>query len=57
LFTLALSTVLAGAVLRHVVYAGADPMVFKFGVIGMIMFLAVAFIAPFCRRLRRCWSH
>lgn len=46
LFTFALSTVVAGSVLRHVVYAGVDPMTFKFGVIAMVVFLAVAFIAP-----------
>lgn len=46
LFVFALSTVVAATVLKHVVYSGAELMSFKFALIGLIAFLAIAFIVP-----------
>ena len=44
LFVFAISSVVAAGVLKHVVYAGASLMTFKFALIGLVVFL--------CRRLR-----
>jgi hypothetical protein len=46
LFVFALSTVVAATVLKNVVYSGAALMSFKFALIGLIVFLAVAFVVP-----------
>jgi len=46
LFVFALSSVVAASVLKHVVYAGASLMSFKFALFGMIAFLVVAFVLP-----------
>jgi len=46
MFVFALSTVVAATVLKNVVYSGAALMSFKFALIGMIVFLAVAFVVP-----------
>ncbi len=46
LFVFALSSVVAGGVLKHVVYAGASLMSFKFALVGMVVFLCVAFVLP-----------
>jgi hypothetical protein len=46
LFVFALSTVVAATVLKHVVYSGAQLMSFKYALIGLIAFLAVAFVVP-----------
>ena len=46
LFVFALSTVVAGTVLKNVVYSGAALMSFKLALIGLIGFLAVAFVVP-----------
>ena len=46
LFVFALSSVVAAGVLKHVVYAGASLMSFKFALFGMIAFLVVAFVLP-----------
>ena len=46
MFVFALSTVVAAMVLKHVVYTGAELMSFKFALIGLIAFLAVAFVVP-----------
>jgi hypothetical protein len=46
MFVFALSTVVAATVLKHVVYGGAELMSFKYALIGLVAFLAVAFIVP-----------
>jgi len=46
MFVFALSTVVAATVLKNVVYSGAALMSFKFALIGLIAFLAVAFVVP-----------
>ena len=46
LFVFALSSVVAASVLKHVVYAGASLMSFKFALFAMIAFLVVAFVLP-----------
>jgi hypothetical protein len=46
LFVLALSTVVAATVLKQVVFGGASLMSFKFALLGMIVFLVVAFVLP-----------
>ena len=46
LFAFALSTVVAATVLKHVVYSGAELMSFKYALLGLIAFLAVAFVVP-----------
>jgi hypothetical protein len=46
LFVFALSSVVAAGVLKHVVFAGASLMSFKFALFGMIVFLVVAFVLP-----------
>ena len=46
LFVFAISSVVAAGVLKHVVYAGASLMTFKFALIGLVVFLCVAFVLP-----------
>jgi hypothetical protein len=46
LFVFAVSTVLSAGVLKQVVHADVDIMVFKFAALGMIVFLVVAFLLP-----------
>lgn len=46
LFVFALSTVVSASVLKQVVYAGADLLGFKYALLGVIVFLAVAFVLP-----------
>jgi hypothetical protein len=46
LFVFALSTVVAATVLKHVMYSGAELMSFKYALIGLIAFLAIAFVVP-----------
>ena len=46
MFVFALSSLVAGGVLKSVVYAGASLLSFKFALFGMIAFLCVAFVVP-----------
>ena len=46
LFVFAMSTVVSSTVLKHVVYGGASLASFKFALLGVIVFLAVAFVLP-----------
>jgi hypothetical protein len=46
LFVFSLSLVIAATVLKQVVYAGASLMSFKFALLGVIVFLNVAFVLP-----------
>jgi hypothetical protein len=46
LFVFSVSLVIAATVLKQVVYAGASLMSFKFALLGMIVFLIVAFVFP-----------
>jgi len=46
LFVFSLSTVVAATVLKQVVFAGASLMGFKFALLGLIVFLIVAFVVP-----------
>jgi hypothetical protein len=46
LFVFSLSLVIAATVLKKVVYAGASLMSFKFALLGLIVFLIVAFVLP-----------
>ncbi len=46
LFVLAESTVVSATVLKLVVHGDASLMGFKFALIGMIVFFAIAFVAP-----------
>jgi hypothetical protein len=46
LFVFALSTVVSATVLKHVVYGGASLLSFKFALLGMIGFFAIAFVLP-----------
>jgi len=46
LFVFSLSTVVAATVLKQVVFAGASLMSFKFALLGLIVFLIVAFVLP-----------
>ena len=46
LFVFSLSLVIAANVLKQVVYAGASLMSFKFALLGVIVFLIVAFVVP-----------
>jgi hypothetical protein len=46
LFVFALSGVIAAGVLKHVIFAGASLMSFKFALFGMVVFLVVAFALP-----------
>lgn len=46
MFVFALSSVVAAAVLKMVVFGGASLMSFKFALLGMIVFLCMAFVVP-----------
>jgi hypothetical protein len=46
LFVFSLSLVIAATVLKKVVFAGASLMSFKFALLGLIVFLVVAFVLP-----------
>jgi hypothetical protein len=46
LFVFSLSLVIAASVLKQVIYAGASLMSFKFALLGLIVFLIVAFVLP-----------
>ena len=46
LFVFALSTVVAATVLKAVVFQGASLMSFKFALLGLVLFLVVAFVLP-----------
>ena len=46
LFVFSLSTVVAAAVLKQVVFGGASLMSFKFALFALIVFLVVAFVLP-----------
>ncbi len=46
LFVFSVSLVIAATVLKQVVYAGASIMSFKFALLGLIIFLIVAFVLP-----------
>lgn len=46
MFVFALSSVVAAGVLKSVVYAGASLLSFKFALLGMIVFLCIAFVVP-----------
>ena len=59
LFVFAESTVVSAAVLKLIVHGGASLMSFKFALLGMILFFAIAFVlpllvfAPLLTRLKR----
>ena len=46
LFVFSVSLVIAATVLKQVVYAGASLLSFKFALLGLIVFLIVAFVLP-----------
>ena len=46
LFVFSVSLVLSAGVLKQVVHAGVDLMVFKFAALGLIVFLVLAFVLP-----------
>jgi len=46
MFVFALSSVVAAGVLKSVVYAGASLLSFKFALMGLIVFLVIAFVVP-----------
>jgi hypothetical protein len=46
MFVFALSSVVASGVLKMVVYGGASMLSFKFALLGMIVFLCLAFVVP-----------
>lgn len=46
LFVFALSTVVAATVLKQVAFGGASLLSFKFALLGLIVFLLVAFVVP-----------
>jgi hypothetical protein len=46
LFVFALSTIVAATVLKQVVFGGANLLSFKFALLGLIVFLLVAFVVP-----------
>jgi len=46
LFVFSVSLVIAATVLKQVVYAGASLLSFKFALLGLILFLIVAFVLP-----------
>jgi hypothetical protein len=46
LFVFSISTVVAATVLKSVVYAGTSLMSFKFALLGLVVFLVVAFVVP-----------
>jgi hypothetical protein len=46
LFVFSVSLVIAATVLKQVVYAGASLMSFKFALLGLVVFLIVAFVLP-----------
>jgi hypothetical protein len=46
LFVLSLSTAVAATVLKQVVFAGASLLSFKFALLGLVIFLIVAFVLP-----------
>jgi hypothetical protein len=46
LFVFSVSLVIAATVLKQVVYAGASLLSFKFALLGLILFLLVAFVLP-----------
>lgn len=46
LFVFSVSLVIAATVLKQVVYAGASLLSFKFALLGLVLFLIVAFVLP-----------
>lgn len=46
LFVFAISTVVSATVLKAVVFSGASLMSFKFALLGLVLFLVVAFVLP-----------
>lgn len=46
LFVFSVSLVIAATVLKQVIYAGASLLSFKFALLGLILFLIVAFVLP-----------